>query len=190
MSFVVDEAVQQRALTHPACLLPVDVRDRPAYGPPDFVAPWAKTCLVVHPVPTDADTNLKVLLFGWEPNGGREDAYCMYVGDWWVHTSLENGVWHIEATFPETRSPPVILGLGSSLVTADSPQAAAQIARLCIPEPISPLKWLPYWGAVSCGMDLSCKDNKLRRTKRGAKGQACPSSNISEKPARASAPLR
>ena len=144
MSFAAKGAALQQGLTQPVCLQTLDVRDRAAYGPPEFVAPWAKTCLLVRPSPLTV-SYIGLFETGWMPSAGRPDAYGLYVGDMLIYVGLEDGVWMIEASFPESRKAPLVLALGCSLVVTESPQAAAQIAKLCIPEPVSPLQWLPYW---------------------------------------------
>jgi hypothetical protein len=128
----------------PISLQTLDVRVRPTYGPREDVAPWAKTCLLVQPSDM-IQTCPGLFAFAWTPNPGRPDSYSNYFGEALIFVSLEEGVWMIEVSFPETRKAPVVLGLGCSLVVTTSPQAAAELVALCFPVPVSPLQWLPYW---------------------------------------------
>ena len=74
MNFAVNGGAQQEGFTHAACLQTVDVRDRVAYGPADFVAPWATTCLLVHPSPM-TETYLGLFETGCYTHPGRAVAY-------------------------------------------------------------------------------------------------------------------
>jgi len=147
MNFATNGAVQQETEL-PISLQILDVRLRPAFGPPEDVAPWAKACLLVQPSAM-IQTRPGLFQFAWTPNPGRPDSYYNYFGEALIFISLEEGVWMIEVSFPETRKPrkvpPVVLGLGCSLVVTTSPQDAAELVAHCFPTPLSPLQWLPYW---------------------------------------------
>jgi hypothetical protein len=142
MNFVAKSEAQQHR--GPISLQTLDVRDRAACGPSDHVAPWATACLLVQPSPM-TESYAGLFETGWKPNPGRADSYSLCLGEALIFVSLEEGVWMVEVSFPEIRKAPVVLGLGCSLVVTGSPQAAAQIAKLCFPAPVSPLQWLPYW---------------------------------------------
>jgi len=80
MNFAVNEGAQQRGPYASACFQTVDVRDRAVFGPADDIAPWAKTCLLVHPSPMTETYS------GWSrpdgvPHPSRADVYGLYADD-------------------------------------------------------------------------------------------------------------
>src|SRR5690242_9665569 len=107
------------------CLQIDDVLDRTAYGPPGFVAPSTKVCVLVKPV-VITESYPGMFRNGWERTA-RDNVYGLYIDDTLVHISLEDGrVWMIEATYPITRQPAAVLGVGCSLVVTKTPMAAAR----------------------------------------------------------------
>src|SRR5262245_36490486 len=74
----------------------LDVRERPAYGPREYIAPWARACLVVDPSPLTVSW-AGLFETGWKPNCGRADSYGLHVGGTLFYVSLEEGVWMVEA---------------------------------------------------------------------------------------------
>lgn len=110
---------------------------------PAHVAPSIAECLLVMP-PTPTMDFVELFTPPWRQNPGRNDCYgaCIEAGQ--VFVSMEGRYWVIEITPPSPRQKPALLGTDSRLVLTQSPMAAAEIVKRCLPTPVWPFEWISY----------------------------------------------
>jgi hypothetical protein len=124
----------------------MDIRDRAELAIPEFLAPSATCCLVIEPAPLTESWVRMFTIGGWAPNAGRMNCYGRWFGDAVVYVSMEDEYWIVEVSYPGSRQPAAVLGIGCGLVVTLNPMAAVQLAKACMVDsgPPLPFKWSTY----------------------------------------------